>query len=121
MFTETDRIFVAAFDDKILSLDKEWKPLSEGIVIEGISLKWSPDGNLLYFFSKRDGFRCIWAQHLDRDTKRPVGSPVPVYHSHALRPSFLNVNLNTLSISIARDKIAFPMGETIGNIWMAEW
>ena len=34
---------------------------------------WSPDGNLLYFLSSRDGFLCLWAQWLDPSTKHPLG------------------------------------------------
>ena len=30
----------------------------------------------------RDGFYCVWAQRVDRVTKRPVGDPRPIYHSH---------------------------------------
>jgi hypothetical protein len=29
----------------------------------------------------------------------------------------LNVGLNLLEISVARDKIAFPLGEITGNLW----
>jgi hypothetical protein len=35
---------------------------------------WSPDSNLLYYLSKRDGFLCLWAQRLDPATKRPAGA-----------------------------------------------
>jgi hypothetical protein len=43
---------------------------------------WSPDGNLLYFFSDSDGSRCIWARRLDPKTKKPVGTPFAVLHLH---------------------------------------
>jgi Tol biopolymer transport system component/predicted Ser/Thr protein kinase len=43
---------------------------------------WSPDGNLLYFGSARDGNTCLWAQRLDPSTKRPHGAAFPVYHFH---------------------------------------
>jgi len=43
---------------------------------------WSPDGNLLYFISERDGFVCLWAQRLDPATKHPQGAAFPIRHFH---------------------------------------
>jgi hypothetical protein len=53
--------------------------------------RWSPNGNLLYFVSERDGFRCIWAQRLDPGSKRPVGALFAVYHSHSPQRSLMNL------------------------------
>ena len=39
--------------------------------------EFSPNGNVLYFFSQRDGARCLWAQRLDPGSKRPAGAPFP--------------------------------------------
>ena len=52
--------------------------------------RWSPDGNLLYYISEADGFRCIRARRLDPATKRPIGQPLDVYHSHSARRSLMN-------------------------------
>ena len=76
---------------------------------------WSPDGTLVYGVSDHDGFNCIWAQRLDRATKRPVGSPLPIFHSHGAR---LTVGL---WISLGREKMVFDMAERTGNIWMAQF
>ena len=45
---------------------------------------------------------------------------MPLYHSHVSRRSLLNVSANSQDISVARDKIAFSMGEITGNIWMTK-
>jgi len=82
--------------------------------------EFSPDGNLLYFFSQRDGARCLWAQRLDPATKRPAGPPFPVQHFHSARLSTLTVKPGQRAISVARDKIVFTMDEHLGNIWMAD-
>ncbi len=82
---------------------------------------WSPDGNLLYFTSDRDGFRCIWAQRLDPATKRPVGPALDIYHSHSARRSLLNVGIIPLELHVAPGRLLFHMGENTGNIWMVEW
>jgi hypothetical protein len=81
---------------------------------------WSPDGTLLYGELNRDGFRCIWAQRLDPATKRPVGSPFAVFHSHNARLSRENLEIYSRDV-VSRDKIFFTMGERTGNIWMAEF
>ncbi len=96
--------------------ESEWIPITDGKSWED-KPRWSPDGNLIYFTSDRDGFRCIWAQRVDA-TKHPLGPPFPVYHSHKARQSLTNVGLFPLDISVARDRIVFNMGERIGNIWM---
>jgi len=43
---------------------------------------WSPDGKTLYFSSATDGNNCLWAQHIDTATRRPVGEPFAVQHFH---------------------------------------
>jgi eukaryotic-like serine/threonine-protein kinase len=80
---------------------------------------WSSDGMLVYYTSFRDGFRCIWAQLLDKDTRRLSGPPTPVFHSHSARTSLRNAGQNLFRIAVARDKLVFNMGELRGNIWMA--
>ena len=62
----------------------------------------------------------MWTQRLDPATKRPAGSAIPIYHSHTSRRNLLNVAVNSLEVSVARDKLAVPMGELTGNIWMTK-
>jgi len=81
--------------------------------------RWSPDGNLLYYTSDRDGFRCIRAQRLDPATQRPVGPPFDVYHSHSARRSLMNAGIPFMEISFSRDRMVFNLEERTGNIWMA--
>ncbi len=88
-------------------------------IIDGDGGYWSPDGNLVYSFSHRDGYRCIWAQRLDPATKQPVGAPFAVFHSHNARLSLSNPT--EVSLGISGDEMVFNMGERTGNIWMAEW
>ena len=82
--------------------------------------RWSPDGNLLYYTSDRDGFKCIRAQRLDPATKRPVGPPFDVYHSHGARSSLMNAGIPFMEISMSRDRMVFNLEERTGNIWMAD-
>ena len=77
--------------------------------------EWSPDGTVVYGISDHDGFNCIWAQRVDRDTKRPVGSPLPIFHSHGARRTVSG------GISLGREKMVFDMAERTGNLWTAQW
>src|SRR5262249_14708510 len=82
--------------------------------------EFSPDGNTLYFFSQRDGFRCHWALKLDPATKKPAGKPYPVQHYHNARRSPGYVGYGRVANAVAADKIVFTMAERTGNIWMAD-
>lgn len=79
--------------------------------------RWSPNGNLLYFISDRDGYLCLWAQKLANRTKAPVGTPFPVYHFHSARLSTANLDMSVLEIGVAKDKIIVGLGELTGNAW----
>src|SRR5262249_38254704 len=113
------RLFVMSFRERSLPAESDWIPLTDGVGVDRDAC-WSSDGRLLYFFSARDGFRCIWAQRLDPATKRPVGPPVSILHLHSGRRSMTNVNISLLGISVARDKLVLPLGEVTGDIWMAK-
>jgi hypothetical protein len=77
---------------------------------------WSPDGTLLYGVSDHDGFNCIWAQRVDSATKRPVGSPLPIFHAHGAR-----LTVSAGGVSVGRERMVFDMAERTSNIWMAQW
>ena len=113
------RLFVAPYRGEEAIEAGQWIPITDGSGWDD-KPRWSPDGNLLYFTSERDGFRCIWAQRLDPQTKHPVGEPFEVYPFHRTRLSPMNVFLWALDTSVAHDKIVINLGELTGNIWMAE-
>ncbi len=81
--------------------------------------RWSPDGNLLYFLSDRDGFRCVWSQRLNPVAKSPEGAPTPVYHFHNHPISILNVPIGSVELEVIRDRLLITLGEVTGNIWSA--
>jgi eukaryotic-like serine/threonine-protein kinase len=113
------QIFVAHLESRSASRESDWIPITDGSGLDRNAV-WSPDGNLLYFLSERDGFRCFWAQRLDPRSKRPVGSAFPVQHFHEARRSLMAFNeVVEIGLNVARDKIVFSMPEYTGNIWMA--
>jgi Tol biopolymer transport system component len=87
-------------------------------VMDGEAWAWSPDGNLLYGRSDRDGHACIWAQRVHPNTKRPVGAPFAVFHLHNSR---LALGGEDVTVGVAGEQMVFSMGERTANIWMAEW
>jgi len=114
------RVYVAPFRAEGPIPEGQWIAVTDGQTWDD-KPRWSPDGNLLYHTSDRDGFRCVWAQRLHPTTKQPVGAPFAVYHSHSARRSLINMDVGMLAISVAGGRLVFNMAERTGNIWMAEW
>jgi Tol biopolymer transport system component len=106
--------FIAPVRSGVAAQESEWIQITNGPV-DGRSW-WSPNGNLLYFQSDRDGSLCIWAQKLDA-AKRPLGPASAVYHFHGGRRS---ATAPPFGYGMAPDNLYFAMQETIGNIWLAE-
>jgi Tol biopolymer transport system component len=109
------RIFVAPVSDGGMISRQQWTAIADSGWDD--KPRWSPDGNTIYFVSERDGFRCIWAQPLDKQ-KRPRGAAVSIFHAHESRRSLSNIGPGDLSMSVARDRIVFNMNERSGNLWM---
>ncbi len=101
--------------------EEQWISITEHSPVVKEKPQWSPGGNVLYYTSDADGFRCIWARRLDPTTKRPVGQPLAIYHSHSSRRSLMNIWIGLMELSLTPDRLFFNLGETTGNIWMAEW
>jgi Tol biopolymer transport system component len=92
--------------------EREWIAVSPDT---GGDPAWSPDGNVLYFRSKRDGFYCIWAQRLGSG-KAPIGEPIGVLHLHSsLGLTFLRST--DLGIAVTRDRLTLNLGRMTGNLW----
>jgi Tol biopolymer transport system component len=77
---------------------------------------WSPDGSVLYFRSKLDGYHCIWAQKLGPG-KTPVGEPIGILHLHAAGLGITFLKSIDLSIAVARDRLTLNLGRTTGSLW----
>ena len=94
---------------------KDW------IALNGVSpawgLRWSPAGDLLYFFSARDGRRCVWAQRLAMPSCRQTGEPFAVQHFHRYQPSPWAGS----GIAPAPDgRLAVWFQDAQSSIWLAE-
>ena len=78
---------------------------------------WSPDGNLLYFVSERDGSRCVWMQRLDPQTKHPIGPPTALLHLHGSRRSMIPSMGDPSRFALTGNSLIFSMQLQRGNIW----
>lgn len=115
---DRSRVYVMKFKGVVRHDSGEWIAVTDGENLDD-KPRWSPDGNLIYFTSERDGFRCVWAQRLNEITKHPVGEPFSVHHFHASRRSLMNVGLGPLEMSVSRNALVFNLGELTGNVWRA--
>ena len=110
------RIWVAPFRDGLSPRTDEWVSVTSGDHWDD-KPQWSPDGNLMYFTSQRDGFHCLWAQRLRPETKEPRGPVFLVQHFHSARLSMPNTGFAALEMAVTRDKVFINLGELSGNIW----
>ena len=92
--------------------ESEWIPITD-FTRENDKPRWSPDGNLLYFTSDRDGWRWIWTRRLDPATKRPAGEPIGVFHAHSARRSMGMVGIGPLEISLAAGPAGLCHGRSV--------
>jgi len=114
------KVFISPIRDGRGANETDWIPVTDGLQVDG-DVAWSPDGNLLYFLSERDGFRCVWAQRLNPATKQPQGMAFAVRHFHDSRESLRRIDHpDLIGLSVTRDKLVFSMSELTGNIWMEE-
>ena len=109
-------LFVAPVEGDTVADESRWVQITDKYY-DGQSW-WSPDGNVLYFTSLRDGFWCIWTQRLDPGTKKAVGTPTALQHFHGLRRRLGSPPL--FGYGVTADRLYFPIGETKANIWLAE-
>jgi eukaryotic-like serine/threonine-protein kinase len=112
------RVVVAPFHGRPVA-ENEWIEITDGDAVDDTP-RWSPDGNVLYYTSYRDGFYCVWAQRLAPKDKEPLGEPIAVQHFHSRRRSLANVNVGWLDLAIARDRLFLNATELRSNVWVAD-
>jgi Tol biopolymer transport system component/DNA-binding winged helix-turn-helix (wHTH) protein len=104
-------ILIAPADGPLPVPENEWIKVSEENDAQDASM-WSPDSNMLYFTSSRDGHTCLWARRLDPNSHQPVGESFAVQHFHE-RP------MEPLPIwSAGAGRIAVTLSENTSSIWM---
>ena len=115
----TAQVFVVPLDGVLPVPRSRWIEVTDG-GSEEMEPAWSPTGDLLYFLSDRDGFRCIWARRLNGADKQPSGEAFAVRHFHRARRSLRRMTSTTglIGLSVAPGRTVFSFGELTGNIWL---
>jgi eukaryotic-like serine/threonine-protein kinase len=112
------QIMVAPYHSESSSPEASWIALTDGRSWD-TAPQWSPDARVIYFTSSRDGFRCIWALHVDA-SHTPVGAPFPIYHFHSARRSPALTPFNGVDMWMGQNQIYLSLGELSGDIWLAK-
>ena len=117
----TAQVFVVPLDGALPVPREKWIAITDG-ASEEMEPAWSPNGELLYFLSDRDGFRCIWARRLNASNKTPIADAFAVRHFHRVRRSLRRMTGTTgmIGLSVAPGRMVFSFGELTGNIWLEE-
>jgi Tol biopolymer transport system component len=117
----TAQVFVVPLDGALPVPRDRWISVTDGRS-EEMEPAWSPNGELLYFLSDRDGFRCIWARRLNASNKIPIADAFAVRHFHRARRSLRRMTGTTgmIGLSVAPGRMVFSFGELTGNIWLEE-
>jgi Tol biopolymer transport system component len=109
-------IYVAPFSPDRVPPRSEWVEILQSPQV-GPDASWSPDGDLLYFTSERDGFNCLWALRLDHSTKHPQSELFAVQHFHVPSQVLVAPAFET-PIALGPDKVVISLNERSGGIWM---
>ncbi len=110
-------IFISHIEQGQPTAHDEWIQITKGSV--AAHPWWSPDGNTLYFQSKRDGFHCLYAQPLEPATKKPQGPLKSIRHFHG-RVRTVSLGRGRLGYGMTSDRLYLPLSEPKANIWLAE-
>jgi DNA-binding winged helix-turn-helix (wHTH) protein/Tol biopolymer transport system component len=115
------QIMIAPVRDGTASKEPEWISVTDGLHND-FGPQFSPDGNVAYFISKRDGYGCIWAQRLDPLTKRPMGEAFGYEHFHDASQKDLDGYWGSdADLSVSRDKIIVSLVQWHVGIWMTQF
>ena len=110
------RIYVAPVLPTQPTARDRWIPITSGNTWDDLP-RWSPDGHLLYFLSRRDGMNCFWAVKLDPATHRPIGEPVAALHLHQIRLMTMP-DIRSMELAVGPGRLVFPGFEVTGNLWL---
>ena len=104
------RLLVAPLAGTTLPSGSEW--VVAAVDVENGPPQWGPRGDALYFFTERDGFRCLFAQRLHEG--RPVGEPFAVHHFHRVQ-SYPWIGS---PFSVADGRLVAPLTQAQSDLWM---
>jgi Tol biopolymer transport system component len=107
--------YIAPFAKDRVPAQSEWIEVVTS-ADAGPYVRLSPDGNLLYFGSARDGYPCLWAQRLNPRTKHPEGTLFAVQHFH-LPTLGLQAPSFSSPFALAGNQALVSITERVGALW----
>jgi eukaryotic-like serine/threonine-protein kinase len=113
------QVYVAPFDRARPIPETDWIAIGSPEA-DVRPVGWSPSGRMLYLFSSRDGFRCLYAQRIDADTGRPLGEAMLVRHMHNVRVAGgggASVISTGAGNAVGRQQIIFDFPDQAVNVW----
>lgn len=81
--------------------------------------RWSPDGKLIYFVSRRGGFFNVWGIQFDPTQGRPIGNAFPVTSFDSPRIG-MPQHLPSVDVSLNQDHLVLTVEEEAGNLWILD-
>ena len=112
-FQRSGKVWVAPLTPGQPLTESAWSPINEPTTT-GRPAGWSLDATLLYLLLDTDGFRCLWAQKIDRESGRPVGRPVPVRHFHGTIVQEFSTSYGN---AISTNGFLYGGGTLKANLW----
>jgi Tol biopolymer transport system component/DNA-binding winged helix-turn-helix (wHTH) protein len=116
---EKSELLIAPVRNGVAGKETEWIPITDGLHNDD-KPQFSPDGNLVYFTSTRDGYLCIWSQKLNPATKKPVGGPIAFEHFHNASGRDAAYDPSNSNLSVAKDKMVINLPQYSVTIWMTQ-
>ena len=117
--TPPQQVYVAPFDRARPIPETDW--IAIGSPESDVRpVGWSPSGRMLYLFSSRDGFRCLYAQRIDAGSGRPLGEATLVRHLHNVRVAGgggASVISTGAGNAVGRQQIIFDFPDQAVNVW----
>lgn len=112
----TAKVFIAPFRQAVVA-PEQWIPISD---TEGSSPAWSPNGRLVYYRSRRDGFDCIWARRLD-GAQRPAGEPIPIIHFHSPAKGLYQLPESSFMMTVTPRHLVLSLARHSGEVWVGKF
>jgi serine/threonine protein kinase len=81
--------------------------------------RWSVDGRLIYFISRQGGLFNVWAIGFDPDRGVPIGQPFQLTHFDRSGEQ-IPLDAGRVELAVARDRLAMPIINPVGAIWMLD-
>jgi hypothetical protein len=100
---------LAPFDH--LAEEKQWILVAEEDY--DLTLAWGAEGDIVYYLSRRDDFRCLYGQCVRASDKRPLGPPLAIRHFHAHQ----NYPLGGSPLAVALGKVVLALSSRQSNVW----